>query len=69
MVVSRQVSPSAVVRNRIRRRLYEVLRQTDPQLTVGRDLVFTVFSDQLASLDATKLRGLVIELLTKTGRD
>jgi ribonuclease P protein component len=65
VVVSRQVSPSAVVRNRIRRRVYETVRQTDSKLTAERDLVLTVFSDQLANMDATQLKALVTELLVK----
>ena len=66
VVVSKQVSPSAVMRNRIRRRLYEVVRQADPELTSEQDLVFTVFSDQLATIDSKKLEKLVRDLLTKT---
>ena len=68
VVVSRQVSPSAVVRNRIRRRIYEVLRQTEPRLTAERDLVFTVFSDQLANMEAAKLKALLTELLAKAAK-
>jgi ribonuclease P protein component len=68
VVVSKQVSTSAVVRNRIRRRVYEVIRQTSPQLTAGQDLVFTVFSDQLATIDAAKLRALVNDLLAKAAK-
>ncbi len=49
VVVSRKVSKSAVVRNRIRRRIYEIIRIQSPHITQAYDLVFTVFSDQLAT--------------------
>jgi ribonuclease P protein component len=55
VVVSKKVSKSAVVRNRIRRRVYEVVRELvvpdQPQ-----DLVFTVYSEQLADMPADQLR-------------
>jgi ribonuclease P protein component len=64
IVVSRKVSKSAVVRNRIRRRIYEVVRQA-PAVPPSTDLVFTVFSDQVASLEATQLTATIHELLQK----
>jgi ribonuclease P protein component len=65
VVVSRKVHKSAVVRNRIRRRIYEVIRQADPVLTSGKDLVFTVFGEQAATMPAAKLQTLVEQLLKK----
>jgi len=64
VVVSRKVHKSAVVRNRIRRRVYEFVRQSEtvPQAT---DLIFTVFSEQVASLEAERLNTIISELLTK----
>lgn len=64
VVVSRKVSKSAVVRNRIRRRLYETVRQS-PQVPPATDLVFTVFNEQLATLEDARLRQTVAELLNK----
>lgn len=66
VVVSRKVNKSAVARNRIRRRIYEIVRQADPQLTAQKDMVFTVFSDQAATMPAKNLRNLVEGLLKKT---
>jgi ribonuclease P protein component len=66
VVVSRKVSKSAVTRNRIRRRLYEALRQRESRL-MGRDIVITAFSEQLATMEAEKLRQTVDELLDKAG--
>ncbi len=67
VVVSRQVNKSAVVRNRIRRRVYEIVRQSDSMITPGTDLVFTVFSDKTAELEAAKLQATIAELLQKAG--
>ena len=64
VVVSRKVSKSAVVRNRIRRRLYELLRNHQDQITQPYDLVLTVFSDQIADLPTNKLaEALNVQLL------
>jgi ribonuclease P protein component len=64
VVVSRKVHKSAVVRNRIRRRIYELVRQSKvvPPTT---DLIFTVFSDQVTSLEADKLNSIISELVEK----
>jgi ribonuclease P protein component len=63
VVVSRKVSKSAVVRNRIRRRIYETVRRSDADIVPGTDLVFTVFDAKLAELPAPKLEAAVGELL------
>ena len=59
VVVSRKVHKSAVVRNRIRRRIYEIIRGQAGAFDQPYDLVFTIFSDQLAELPAPELRQLV----------
>jgi ribonuclease P protein component len=62
VVVSKKVSKSAVVRNRIRRRIYEIVRERvaeDQPL----DLVFTAFSEQLATMPAGQLRDTVCSQL------
>lgn len=68
VVVSRKVHKSAVTRNRIRRRIYEIVRQSDNELLDGRDIVFTVFSDKVADVDADKLAANVQALLQKAGQ-
>lgn len=65
VVVSKKVNKSAVKRNRIRRRIYEQVRQSDIAIEPGTDLVFTVFSDQIADTEAAKLQKAVDELLQK----
>jgi ribonuclease P protein component len=59
VVVSRKVHKSAVVRNRIRRRIYEAVRLHADQLAGPYDLIFTVFSPQLAEMPAPELKDLV----------
>ncbi len=56
VVVSRKVHKSAVRRNRIRRRLYEIVRLLEPHITEPYDIVITVFSDQLANLPALEVQ-------------
>jgi ribonuclease P protein component len=67
VVVSRKISKSAVVRGRIRRRVFEQVRLSALQLTGPYDLVWTAFSDQLATLPASELKALVEEMLSKAG--
>lgn len=67
VVVSKKVSKSAVVRNRIRRRVYEIVRlymqeQAQPHQF---DLVISVFDDKVAVVSHDDLRTKVIALLTK----
>jgi ribonuclease P protein component len=61
VVVSRKVHKSAVVRNRIRRRMYEIIREQ--AIHESYDLVFTIFSDQLATLPAAELTEMVHQQL------
>jgi len=62
VVVSKKMHKSAVVRNRIRRRLYEIVR-THVAEAAAYDMVFTVFSDQLADMPAEKVRETMLDLL------
>lgn len=47
VVVSRKVAKSAVVRNKIRRRLFETLRRLEGEITEPYDIVITVFSSSI----------------------
>lgn len=67
VVVSKKVHKSAVVRNRIRRRLYEIVRTKVPATKEPYDLVLIVYSDQLATMPFDQLQTLVLELLDKAG--
>jgi ribonuclease P protein component len=59
VVVSKKVSKLAVVRNRIRRRLYEAVRRHETQINQPYDIVITVFSDTLQNLPADQIEQLV----------
>lgn len=67
VVVSKKVAKLAVVRNRIRRRLYEVVRHYEPQITVPHDVVITVFSDVVQALPADELERTVRAQLLQAG--
>lgn len=47
VVVSRKVNKSAVARNRIRRRLYEIIRETGVDISAPHDVVVVVFHDSV----------------------
>ena len=66
VVVSRKVSKSAVVRNRIRRRIYEIIRRRAADISSS-DLILTVFGEELASLPPDQLETTITELLAKAG--
>jgi ribonuclease P protein component len=63
VVVSRKVSKSAVVRNRIRRRVYEIIRTGMPDLKHPAQMVFTVYQVDAATMPAEDLRSQVLDLL------
>lgn len=47
VVVSKKVNKSAVARNRIRRRLYELVRENESDILKPYDIVITVFHDSV----------------------
>lgn len=65
VVVSKKVNKSAVKRNRLRRRIYEIIRQHGPAITKPYDLVISVFSEELNNLDHKQLFSLITDLLKK----
>lgn len=68
VVVSKKVHKSAVVRNRIRRRLYEVVRLAvaDNQ---AYDMVLTVFSEKVADQKTNELQKQIVEQLAQISPD
>jgi ribonuclease P protein component len=67
VIVSRKVHKSAVVRNRIRRRIYSCLQtETALQGKPALDCIITVFHDQLATMPAPELQRLVHDLVSRT---
>ncbi len=68
VVVSKKVCKSAVKRNRVRRRIYEIIRSN--QLIQGvYDVVITVFSDQIADMPTEDLRRVLRAQLHQAGLD
>lgn len=65
VVISRKVNKSAAVRNRIRRRVYEILRSHEKQIGDNFDLIFSVYNDDLADMESDELKGLVDNLLKR----
>jgi ribonuclease P protein component len=65
VVVSKKVSKSAVVRNRIRRRIFEQVRVHQPILTKQAELVFTIYQEEAATMPSQKLADAVEELLKR----
>lgn len=65
VVVSKKVNKSAVVRNLIRRRLYEAVRRQN--ISAPYDIVMTVFHDNVATLPADEVERLVHAQLTQAG--
>jgi hypothetical protein len=47
--------------------MYEAIRQAAPRITSAYDLVFIVYSDQLALLPADAIQRAVVEKLEKAG--
>lgn len=67
VVVGRKVNSSAVKRNRIRRRLYAILRELAPQLPEAHDIVITVFHDSVLEAPAAELQAQLKKQLASAG--
>ena len=67
VVVNKKVNKSAVVRNRIRRRLYENVRLLDSKISEPYDMVMTVFSDKILDLSSEELNRLTYSQLLQAG--
>lgn len=64
VIVSKKVHKSAVVRNRIRRRVYELIRLNLDQSTTY-DLATMVYDESIATIPAEELERRVVGLLAK----
>lgn len=67
VVVSKKISKSAVVRNRIRRRLYEQLRLQAGSITKPYDIVITLFNEHVATMPADELQRMLRAQLLQAG--
>lgn len=63
VIVSKKVLKSAVGRNRIRRRIYEVLRAEMPGIKQPYDVLVTVYSKDVMSMPFGELKESVQDLL------
>ena len=59
VVVSKKVHKSAVVRNRIRRRIFEVVRHHEDKLNNPHDIVITVFHESIATIPHEELKTMI----------
>lgn len=67
VVVGRKVQKSAVKRNRIRRRLFEIIRSLDHEITGHYDIVLTIFSDQILETPVAELEQQLKKQLKDSG--
>lgn len=65
VVVSKKVHKSAVVRNRIRRRMYEAIRLSNIDKNI--DIVYVVFDEKVATMPAQEIIEGVQSHLKKAG--
>lgn len=65
--ISKKVLKSAVKRNRVRRRIYEVIRLKLPELTGVYDVVFIVTSPDLLQMEHMELKDAVLRCLSEAG--
>lgn len=61
VVVAKKVLKKAVDRNRIRRRVYEVIRELHPEIKGSFDIAVTVFSAELLDVSHDELKRQVIQ--------
>ena len=66
VVVSKKVLKSAVGRNRIRRRMYEIIRAELPQITKPVDCIFVIYSKDVQEMPFLELKELVRGLLAES---
>lgn len=67
VVVSKKVHKSAVVRNRIRRRLYARIAPLIPRLKTPVHVVVTLFDDKPATLPSRDVDEIILQLFKKAG--
>ena len=63
VVVSKKVLKSAVGRNRIRRRIYEAIREQLPRINQPVDCIFVIYPRDFLTMDFKEVRSLIVNLL------
>ena len=66
VVVSKKVLKSAVGRNRIRRRVYEAIRQELPGYKAKNDCIFVIFSKDVLTMPYNELCSLIHSLIEQS---
>ena len=66
VVVSKKVAKTAVARNRIRRRVYEALRQNMEFIPLRRDYIFVVYSADFLSMSYPEVVKTLGELVAES---
>jgi ribonuclease P protein component len=65
VVVSKKVHKAAVGRNRMRRRIYEIVRQEIPKFKSPHDVAIMVFSSEVIAMPSEELTALIQDLFTQ----
>ncbi len=65
VVISKKVLKSAVGRNRVRRRIYEIIRHRLAGVASPTDIVLLVFSSEVATMPHTELESTIDQLLAE----
>jgi ribonuclease P protein component len=65
VVVSKKIYKSAVKRNRVRRRIYEIIRALLPAIKPSHDIVLSVFDNNILELSHQGLSTTIHETLEK----
>lgn len=63
VVISKKVEKSAVDRNRVRRRIYEIIRKNFDLLPKNKDYIFVVYSHDVIKMKASELEKSIGELV------
>lgn len=67
VVVSKKVHKSAVGRNRIRRRTYEIIRHELPKIPLAHDVVIIISSSEVLTLPASDFQQIVQQSFEQAG--
>lgn len=67
VVISKKVIKGAVGRNRVRRRVYETVRQELPKLQDNADIVLIVFSGEVRDMPSQELTQAINQLFSEAG--
>lgn len=67
VVISKKIHKQSVYRNRVRRRIFEIVRNEFPSIDGSYDVTITVFSPEVLTLPHDKLREEIIQLFEQAG--